>query len=45
LIKYNSVIRTVASVTNSTLMTVDANFGGAAGTGAYYKSYLNVQMW
>ena len=41
LIKYNSVIRTVVSVTNSSLMTVDANFGGSAGTGTYYKTYLN----
>jgi hypothetical protein len=41
LIKYNSVIRTVVSVTSPTLMTVDANFGGSAGTGTYYKSYLN----
>jgi len=41
LLKYNSVIRTVTSITNSSVMTVDANFGGAAGTGGYYKSYLN----
>jgi hypothetical protein len=41
LIKYNSVIRTVVSVTNSSLMTVDASFGGSAGTGTYYKTYLN----
>lgn len=41
LLKYNSVIRTVTAVTNSTVMTVDANFGGSAGTGAYYKTYLN----
>jgi len=40
LIKANSVIRTVQSITNSTSMTVDANFGGAAGSGSYYKSFL-----
>lgn len=41
LIKVGSTIRTVASVTNSTYMTIDSFFGSTLSGQTYYKSFLN----
>ena len=41
LIKVNSTIRTVAAVTNSTVLTVDSVFATNATAQTYNKSYLN----